>query len=788
MSTLTFTTPARTWLERLPLGNGRLGAMVGVDGGETRIGLNESSAWSGGVASARRESVEPEAAAVALAAARSALDAGDPVGAEQHLRVLQHRYAQAFLPVGELIVTAGGDRSAPLRRSLDLTEGVHRARSGALESSTACTTDPDLLIHTIRTSVPVDVGVRFATPLRVRDERMPDPSARTWVLDLPADVAPAHEPDEPAVTWDVPGIRPASVVVSLRLRHDGALSDAPDGLTVRGATRVELALAIETTVPATGHDPEPIDEALRRADARLAACAEPARHVEENRARRSAASGFSFELGAPPHDREGGRELVDPLGGSPTAPEALLGFLVEYGHHLLGAASRRGGPPANLQGIWNADMRPPWSSGYTLNINTPMNYWGAEVTGAADAHLALLEMLEALAAHGADTAARLYGAGGWVAHHNSDLWGYSPPTRGDASWSQWPLGGAWLVRQFDEHRRHGSMSRATLARYRPVVSGCARFLLDLLVDDGSGGLGTAPSTSPENRFLTARGPAALTRSSALDRALIADVLDIAGTVLADTEPDLAAEALAARSRIAGPRIGVAGRIAEWQGDPHEEDPRHRHVSHLFPWFPGDRVAEPAERAAVAATLDRRGDDSTGWSLAWKIALRARLRDADGVSRLIDLALRPAQEEAGNPAHHRGGLYPNLFAAHPPFQIDGNLGLVGAMLECVVQSHRPGCIDLLPAAPPVLARGRLRGAVVRPGILLDLDWADGRPGRVSLRARSADQAGRYRLTAADRAVDVDIAADRVTVLRGAELAIEPLDGRLSSRPTPDRSTT
>ncbi|QLD11283.1 glycosyl hydrolase family 95 catalytic domain-containing protein [Microbacterium oleivorans] len=810
MSTLTFTTPTGTWLERLPLGNGRIGAMVGVAPAETRIGLNEASAWSGSPASARRDAVDPAAAASALAAARAKLDRSDPIGAEAELRVLQHRYAQAFLPVGEIVLAAGdagADAGAgAVRRSLDLRDGVHTATAAGLAAVTACPSEPDLLVHAVRSARPVDISVRFATPLRVRDERAPMAERREWVLDLPADVAPAHEPGDAAISWDLPGIHPGGIVVAWLLRHDGSAEADGEAVMVRGATRLEVLVAIESTVSGLGEEPGGTARARRRAAALLADAADAEGLVAEHRARHRAASGFRFELGRPAPSLRG-REAVDPLGaGADVAAmptEALLGIVVEYGHHLLRASSRAGGAPANLQGIWNAELQPPWSSAFTLNINTPMNYWGAEASGGSAAHLALLELLEALARHGTDTAARLYGARGWVAHHNTDIWGYSLPTRGDASWSQWPLGGAWLVRQFDEHRRHGAMSPRTLERYRPIVAGCARFLLDVLVADGDGALATSPSTSPEHRFLTAHGPASLTRSSALDRALVGDVLEIAATVLgasdpgladearAASDPGLADEARAARGRIPGPRIARDGTIAEWQGEPDEEDPRHRHLSHLFPWFPGDRVGDADEQAAVRASLDRRGDDSTGWSLAWKIALRARLRDAAGVERLLALALRPVASgpRAGAASEHRGGLYPNLFAAHPPFQIDGNLGLVGAVLECLVQSHRPGRIDLLSAVPAVLETGRLRGAVARPGVLLDLDWAGGRLERVRLRARSAAQAGRYRVSTGEHGVDVDVDADADTVLTGAGLTVAPpAAGPDPDFPTPDRSTT
>jgi len=756
VTTLVYRRPSLSWLDRLPLGDGRIGAMVGAERHTRRIGLNEASAWSGGVGSAARDLVDERDAAAALARARALLAAGDPVTAERALTPLQHRYAQAFLPVGEVtvhsVVCGPGDSSAgpadvaDVVRRLDLSAGLHTADVGAAHAETIVSAAHGVVVHRETYEVPHDVTVAFSSPLRTMAGT---PSAGRWVVELalPADVAPGHEPQEPAVTWDVSGVLPGRVTVATAVTHDGDETTGRDGIVVRGATRMEMVIAVETQVPRSADD-DAATRATARAMARVdAALAAPDRFAAHALVIARDAGGFALELGAAPP----AADLVDPdllrAEGAVIDPRLLAG-LVAYGVHLLRASSRADGPPANLQGIWNDSMQPPWSSGYTLNINTPMNHWAAEATGASDAHLALLGLLERLADRGRDTARRLYGARGWVAHHNTDVWGYTLPTWGDASWSQWPLGGAWLVRQVDEHRRHGAMTGDTLRRYRPVLVGCARFLLDWLVE-ADGGLHTSPSTSPENRFLLGDRPASLTRSSALDRALIRDVLAIAVEIGGDDA--LAAEASAALSRIDGPRVDAAGRIAEWGEERTDEDPHHRHLSHVYPWFPG-ATGERAAAPAVARSLDDRGDDSTGWSLAWKIALRARLGDGDAVDRLLALVARAA---GGGSDAQRGGLYPNLLAAHPPFQIDGNLGLVGALLEALVQSHRPGVLDLLPALPPSLPDGHLRGFVARPGVMVDLRWRSGVPDRLRLRARSADTSGALVLVHADTTVPVTV---------------------------------
>ena len=350
---------------------------------------------------------------------------------------------------------------------------------------------------------------------------------------------------------------------------------------------------------------------------------------------------------ADPGERVRSAALTDVAATDPS----LVALLLEYCRNLLLSSSRDGGLPANLQGIWNAELQPPWSSAYTLNINLPMNYWGAETTGASDSHRALLPLLEGLAQRGVDTARRLYGARGWVAHHNTDAWAFTLTTNGDASWSQWAMGGAWLVRQFDEQRRFGAMDDETLHRFWPVARGAARFLLDFLQADSDGVPQTLPSTSPENRFLHGGVPASLTRSSAMDRALVRDVLILTAELAATCAPDdpILAEASATAARIPGPRVSSDGTIAEWGEDRAQEEPLHRHLSHLLPWFPGD--LDPAgHAAAVATTLDARGDDSTGWSLAWKIALRARLGDG---GRGGPPVARPSTVQADAQGTHAG---------------------------------------------------------------------------------------------------------------------------------------
>ena len=756
MTVLRYTTASDTWLDRLPLGDGRVGVMVGADASARRLGLNEATAWSGGLASADRDLVDPASAAEALAAARAAVSAEDPQRAETAMRALQHGYAQAFLPVGEVTITTAGhpDRSPEIIRELDLDTAVHVCRAEGVTATSIVSWHSGLIVHRESYARPTDAVVSFDTPLRRVDEERADARA-VVVLDLPADVAPTHEPDAPAVTWEADDVSTGTVVVIVDVEHDGAARWSGGDLVVSGANRLDIRIALTTTIRGVAAPPEPREKARSRAEVLLAVADSREAIDRHEHAFRASASNFDFELAGDlkvigdPHRAIIEAERRDVL------PTGVLSALISYGVYLLRCASTETGPPANLQGIWNAQMQPPWSSAYTLNINLPMNYWAAESVGLSGPHTALLNLIEGLANRGRDTARRLYGIEGWVSHHNTDLWAYTLPTAGDAAWSHWPLGGAWLVRQFDEQRRHGDMTPEVRARFRPVARDCARFLLGWLRTDANGAATTSPSTSPENRYLVGGRPVALTEGSALDLALIREVLRLVIDLADDAgEPEdpVAAAAREALPRLAPARVQADGRILEWGSEVEDEDRAHRHLSHLYEWYPGDGGRDDLH-AAVAHTLDTRGDDSTGWSLAWKIALRARLGDAAAVSRLLRLAMRAASPEGG----HRGGLYPNLFAAHPPYQIDGNFGLVSGVLEALVQSHRLGRIDLLPALPAEMGTGRVRGLIARPGIRLDLDWCDGEPVALTLEAVKPSTAGPVTIAHGSRRAVIDVPA-------------------------------
>ncbi|MFE7168093.1 glycoside hydrolase N-terminal domain-containing protein [Streptomyces sp. NPDC057616] len=775
---LSWPAPAATWTEAAPVGNGRLGAMVFGGPHRARIQINDSTVWSGtpgGPAAALAAVRAAGAGPQRLEEVRAALRTGDQDRAEKLLMTFEGPYSQEYLPYADLHLTvAGGEKAAYLGRTLDLDTAVaedafrldatsvrRRVWADAVTGALCTTLDTD--------GGTVDLSVDLSTPLR-EVHRSATSSRLTLGIEIPVDGAPAHEPQvaEPLRHADGPldGYDPFAAL-ALALDTDGEVTAAHGNLLVTGASHVLLTLASSTAAARQWHGEDPADRATHLAlagDTAAQALAQGADHLLGNHVVdvRALLGGTSLRIGP---RRHGTYDVArDILAGDDELLTATV--LFQLGRYLLATASRpHAGPPANLQGIWNADLRPAWSSNYTININTQMNYWGAEAAGLSSCHAPLFDLLDRMAAQGAMVARELYGARGWVAHHNTDMWGWALPVgmgHGSPSWALWMTGGAWLTQHAWDHYEFTRDLGFLRERAWPLLSGCAEFLLDWLVDDGTGFLDTLPSTSPENLFLVDGTHRSLTRSSAMDMALIRATFErtVAAAELLGLDTPLVQAVRAALPRLRPPRISAEGRLPEWAEDLTEADPHHRHLSHLIAVHPLgliDPDTTPELAVAAGKSMDRRGPGAMGWSWAWKIALRARLRDAATARSLLLEASRPldgdATVDAPPDGSEWGGLLPNLFSTHPPFQIDGNYGFMAALTEMVLQSHT-GTVHLLPALPAQWPEGRATDLRCRGGLAVDFDWADGVPTTITVRRLAGD---------ADEPVSVRH-GDRTTKLR------------------------
>lgn len=746
---LWYESPANYFEESLVLGNGMQGATVFGGINNEKIYLNDLTLWSGEPVDAN---MNPKAYKN-LPDVREALKDKNYKKAATLIKKIQGKFSESYAPLGTLLLTIQDDPYiTDYYRELDIDRAIAKVRttsnSNVIERE-YLVSNPDKIfaIHlTSKKTGALNFKVNFESLLKYSKATQSNALLANGIAPVKADPNYVQKTRNAIVFDDKRGTR---FTTQIKIQSTtGKITQTDSSISLEDATEATVYISMATSF--NGFDKDPAVKGVNNkaiAEAQLNRAFQlgwdeiKKRHIKDyqtyfNRVQLKLDSKENTNIPTDQRLKRYEKGESDPY---------LETLYFQYGRYLLISSSRTPAVPANLQGLWNHYLQPPWSSNYTININAEENYWLAENTNLSELHMPFLQFVGNLATTGKTTAQTFYNMPGWVAHHNSDIWAMSNPVgnfgNGDPVWANWPMGGTWAVTHLWEHYLYTQDAKFLEQKAYPLMKGAATFCLAWLVPDSSGNLITSPATSPENNFKTPNGYIGSTlfggtADLAMIRELFLDV--VAAQQVLKSDPEFATKVNEALQKLHPYKVGRAGNLQEWYYDWEDADPKHRHQSHLYGLYPGTHVTvntTPEIAAAAKKTLEIKGDETTGWSKGWRINLWARLKDGDHAYKMYrELLKYVAPDEIRDKNSNGGGTYPNLLDAHPPFQIDGNFGGAAAVAEMLVQSNS-AYIELLPALPKAWSVGEVKGLKARGNYEIDMAWREGQVTKLKIKSAS-----------------------------------------------------